>query len=67
MKIYLNDVITDLPSDFMTVGDLLAWKNINPVATAIAVNNRHIRKDKWDSTPLNSNDRVTIINGAFGG
>ena len=67
MKIFLNDIITDLPKDNMSIADLLEWKGIKSSGTAVAVNNRHIRKDLWSVNRLEQNDRVTIINGAFGG
>lgn len=67
MKIYINNQITDLPNDFMTLGDLIKLKNIKSSGTAIALNDKIIRKDKWDVTNLSPLDHITIITGAFGG
>ena len=67
MKILLNNIITPLPSDFMTVAEFVAWKDIKPLGTAIAINDKIIKKDLWDSTTFQDLDRVTVITAAFGG
>lgn len=67
MNITLNSKPTTLPSDFMTVSDLVKWKNIKIQGTAIAINDKIISKEKWELTKLADFDRVTIISAAFGG
>lgn len=67
MTIFLNDMPVILPSDYMTVSDLLKNKNISQQGTAIAINNKIVRKIAWETTHLNDLDRVTIISAAFGG
>lgn len=67
MKIYLNNEPLELPSENMTVSDLMTWKNISPQGTAIAVGDRLLRKDSWSTTKLADNMEVTVITAAFGG
>lgn len=67
MNILLNNIPTPLPRDFMTVEDLVKWKGIKPSGTAVAVNDKIIRKELWNLTKLSDLDRVTIISAAFGG
>lgn len=67
MNIILNNIPTPLPKDYMNLEDLVAWKNIKPNGTAIALNDKIIRKENWCITRLSDMDRVTIISAAFGG
>lgn len=67
MNIILNNIPTPLPSDYMTIEDLAKWKNIKPTGTAIALNDKIVRKESWNLTRLSDMDRVTIISAAFGG
>ena len=67
MTILLNDNPVVLPSDYMTVEDLVKWKEIPSQGTAIAVNNKLIKQEKWSITKLNDQDQITVISAAFGG
>ncbi|MDE6097158.1 MAG: sulfur carrier protein ThiS [Muribaculaceae bacterium] len=67
MKIILNNILTTLPSELMTVAEFVEWKGIKPAGTAIAVNDRIVRKELWVSTSFQELDRVTVISAAFGG
>lgn len=67
MKILLNNIITPLPSDYMTIAEFITWKGIKPQGTAIAINDKIVRKDLWESTTFQDLDRVTVISAAFGG
>lgn len=67
MKVFLNDNIVDLPDEYMTIADLIKWKNIPSQGTAIALNNKLIKQDKWSVTDLHVNDHITVISAAFGG
>ena len=67
MTIQLNDETIKLPSDDMTVAELLDWRNQGKGGTAVAVNDRLIRKADWSSRHLAEGDRVTVISAAFGG
>ena len=51
----------------MTVAEFVAWKDIKPLGTAIAINDKIIKKALWDSTTFQDLDRVTVITAAFGG
>ena len=67
MNIILNNIPTPLPRDYMSVEDLVKWKGVKPTGTAIAINDKIIRKESWPLTRLSELDRVTIISAAFGG
>lgn len=67
MNIILNNIPTPLPREYMTVEDLVEWKGIKQNGTAIALNDKIIRKDSWNLTRLSDLDRVTVISAAFGG
>lgn len=67
MDILLNNIPTKLPDSVMTVADLAEWKDIRRAGTAIAVNDKIVRKDMWKNAHLSSLDRVTVISAAFGG
>lgn len=67
MKIYLNDDIVKLAQSNPTLKDLIKEQNIPEVGTALAINDRIIPRDRWDSTELNELDKVVAISAAFGG
>ncbi|MDE5675109.1 MAG: sulfur carrier protein ThiS [Muribaculaceae bacterium] len=67
MKILLNNILTPLPSDHMTVAEFITWKGISQSGTAVAINDHIIRKEMWDTTSFQDLDRVTVISAAFGG
>lgn len=67
MLIIYNNKHTELPNDFMTLEDLVEWKQIRPQGTAIAVNNNIVTKDQWGAYRLKEMDRITVISAAFGG
>ena len=67
MKIFYNNVMEDLPEDFMTLQDLAKWKELPLQGTAIAINDKLIKRDKWSVTQLKDNDSIVVITAAFGG
>lgn len=67
MTILLNNNPLELPNDFMTLEDLVKWKNIPTQGTAIALNEKLIKQQQWSVIKLNNLDQVTVISAAFGG
>lgn len=67
MKITLNNRIIELPQYGMNIVELLKSQQIPTQATAIAVNQKIVRRDNWEITHLKENDSVTVISAAFGG
>ena len=67
MTIFLNNNPLELPNDFMTLEDLVKWKNIPTQGTAIALNEKLIKQQQWSVIKLNNLDQVTVISAAFGG
>lgn len=67
MTIFYNGEPTELPEKEMTLEGLAAWKEIPSQGSAIAINDKLIRKTQWPVTILQPLDRVTVISAAFGG
>lgn len=67
MTIILNDQTTKLPSDNMTVYDLMKWKKISSQGTAVAINDKLIKQDLWPVTNLKELDHVAVISAFYGG
>lgn len=67
MKIILNGNATELPAGVATVEDLLKWRRIPAMGTAVAVNSRLVTASAHRRTPLADNDMVTVISAAYGG
>ena len=53
--------------DGATVGDLLKLLEINPVATAVALNDIVIPKAEYATKVLADGDRILIIKAFYGG
>ena len=67
MNITLNDKTKEVP-DGCTVDQLCALvgiKSDNPVAVAVGFD--VVERDRWSTTPLKENDKVTIIGAVCGG
>lgn len=67
VKIFFNEEITLLPKDVVNIADLLGWKNIKSVSTAVSVNNQIVKKDQWNNQRLKDGDNVIVFSAAFGG
>ncbi len=66
MEIFLNQVELTLV-DGSSLIELLAHQKIKPEGIAVAINNRIIVRDMWQTTPLEQGDKVTIIQATYGG
>ena len=51
----------------VTVTDLLKEMNVPEKGTAVAVNNRMVRRDDWTGHKLAAGDKVLLIKAAYGG
>ena len=67
MIIKINNEVLETPSENMTLREMLAWRAVKEVGTAIAVNDRLVSRTRWDVEKLTENDNVTLISAAFGG
>lgn len=67
MIIIFNDIPIKLPQEIVTIGDLVKWKQISSQGTAIAVNDKLIIQDQWETKTIKDQDRITVISAAFGG
>jgi len=67
MKITVNDEQKEV-SDQIAIAELLTLLSIqDPKGLAIAVNNRVVRRDNWDTHVLNEADCVILIKATKGG
>ncbi|MCI6278283.1 MAG: sulfur carrier protein ThiS [Bacteroidales bacterium] len=66
MKIVLNGTETDAAPD-VTVATLLTEKGITAEKIAVAVGTKVIPRAQWQTTPLQENDKITIISAVRGG
>ncbi len=67
MDIILNNVLTKIPAEVLTIADFVKWNGIKPQGSAIAINVKVIKRKDWPVAGLNHLDRVTVISFAFGG
>lgn len=68
MKIYLNDKIIEFACEAEpTVSRLAEQENIGLRGVALALNDKVVRKNMWDTTLLKEGDKVTVVKIAFGG
>lgn len=67
MKLIINGEISffDLPE--VTIEKILALRGFPAAGTAVAVNNKLVRKENWSMYKLREDDSMTIISAAFGG
>ena len=68
MTVNINGDTTELP-DGSGLTDILGIRNIDPAhkGVAVAVNNRVVPRDKWDSFIIRENDNILIIKATQGG
>ncbi len=68
MKLIVDSIISsEYPSKF-TIGDLLRYKDVEPVPWLIvSVNEVFYKRDKFDEVYLNDGDRVDLIYVRGGG
>lgn len=66
MKVLVNNKETELTQGNL-ISDLAAQLQLPPQGVAIAVNNRMIPRNEWDTHTLSSNDSLVIIKAACGG
>ncbi len=67
MRITINNIPKVIDDIEMNVADLLLMMGIKDNGTAIAVNERLIKKNDRLTTKIMDGDDITIITAAFGG
>ena len=68
MRLIVDDVTSNEYKDHLTVGDLLRYKDVEPVAWLIvSVNGEFLKRDRFDTYVLNDGDRVELIYVRGGG
>lgn len=51
----------------MCLSEFLAAEGVVETNIAVAVNNRVVAKQNWESTTINDGDQVVIIKASYGG
>ena len=66
MQVKINGAVDEIP-DNSSIRDVLTARKIPGDTVIIALNDEIIKREKWDSLKLNSNDRLDIIRIMGGG
>ena len=62
MRLIVDFISSNEYPDKFTIGDLLRYKDVEPVPwLVVAVNNTFYKRDKFDEVLLNDGDRVDLI------
>lgn len=62
MKLIVDSVCSNEYPDKFSIGDLLRYKDIEPVAwLVISVNDVFYKRDRFDEIYLNDGDRIDLI------
>lgn len=67
MRIKINNEACELSEYELTIADLLTLRHIPLGGTAVAINNKLITREKWETTCVKDGDALTVISAAFGG
>lgn len=66
MKVFLNKQSYDIAEN-VSLQQFIDTLGIDTRNTAVAINNRLIVRNLWDTTKLHDEDNITIIVAAYGG
>ena len=66
MQVKINGAVHEIP-DNSSIRDVLAARKLSVDIVIIALNDDIIKKEKWESLKLNSNDKLEIIRIMGGG
>ena len=67
MNIILNGKNTWIDKDIFTVADLLSLLDIPTLGTAVALNDKVVRRNDHSSTQITEGDRIEIVRAVAGG
>lgn len=66
MTIFLNRTAVEVESP-VTLAELLRQQGIPARGIAVAIDNKVVRKDAWESTTLEEGCNITVIRAVCGG
>jgi sulfur carrier protein len=66
MNVRINGTITQV-ADNATVADIATENGVGQTGSAIAVNEKLVRRADWPNVTLSENDDIVIIKAAYGG
>lgn len=67
MRLQLNNSPIEIAKDTVILSQLLAENYSTLRGMAVAVNNKLVSREMWDTTELEPDDDVVVIQAAFGG
>lgn len=67
MTITINGKSQRLPEKISSLQQLSEYKSIPIQGTAIAINGKLVKSDKWPVTNLSEGDILLVISAAYGG
>ncbi len=66
MRVKINGAVDEIP-DNSSIRDLLTGRKLSADIVIVALNDEIIKREKWESLKLNSNDKLDIIRIMGGG
>ena len=66
-KVLLNGKKLEISDNILTIADLLSSMSIPTVGTAVALNDKVVRKADHEATAIEDNDTVEIVRAVAGG
>lgn len=67
MTVILNNEPVSLPDERISLHGLLELRNIPLQGTAVALNDKLVRRTEWENVSLKEKDNIVVISAAFGG
>ncbi len=68
MKVYINNQEATFDHENISLQEVLLSIDISQAqGLAVAINNKIVSKDLWDNSPIQENDKITVIRATQGG
>ncbi len=67
MRITVNNQPVDLSEEYLTLKEFLEIRGVKTERTAVALNNKIVKRDKWPLVNISDGDTIMLISAAFGG
>ena len=65
MEVFLNG--TKIPTEAATLSQLIEQQRIPVAGIAVALGSRVVRREQWETTPLEEGCEITVIRATQGG
>lgn len=67
MRIQINGEPREVPSDSLSLAELIDTLALAPQRIAVEVNKLIVRRDGWENTSIHDGDRIEIVHFVGGG